>query len=943
MQNESPILGPFLDQIDAFFDQCVLLDHQSSDNSISLVQKRDSSRYKTCFLKSSGYPQSEVATWYAHSLLSNGESDFLFFLDCDEFLPFENRRELEGFLTKNIESDIITLHWLNVYPESFEGGDIFSNKFYHSAPSSYLKKVILNKSIVKRSANFIIDQGYHRVLAPDASYLDTADIKDRFLIHIPIQSLVKFSFKVANGNNRILHDDGNKKLRLGAHWIDMAQQLAINGLDRAYMENIVLRYSEPDNESPLIRRKLHFTFPYVKSPYAETPAYISSQIASLVHYDMQLGQSAVSRSFSVADASGNILFTDKTMPAEYLLPSKRKTEEDNTPAAGPSDNPPELSKMIESLFDLPLMTPRSSKEGYLHFLPVLLKMLRPRSYVLLGSGFRASLAALSAAVAEYGLETKVYCIDASQEDLPGADAAAADIRDMNTVPLSETPLAERLTLPLSKALEHFKNGSVDILHFEDLGESPDSKNTITKWFNALSPHGIIVFQNIYASSVIRPYWEELKQSFFSLEFRPMEGLGILFLDPDDARIAPLLALAKDGKAFAIYSEFVYCMAKAYGRYENRIASKQSDIKQLKEILQKYQSEIALRLSDVKELKSGMDAMQSTVSWKITAPLRASKDLVRRFKSEQAKDGLEKNTAGPDCGLLPCEGADPKAIFINISGGNAGDLLISRGCKSFLYDMGVEFSETDSRLADAALAGDNETVRRSLENYRGTIFFNGGGNVGIYRENETVRASIIQNAKRAKGILVFPQSCFRAEDALKASNVTVWARERQSYEILKSAGIHAELVPDAAFYMEDAIPKRPEGTGCFYIRRAPGRCLERSAFPFQIGCPSADLTFDRPIQDIIETLLPYQTVVSDRLHGAIFSILMRKRTALLPVGYHKNQSFYDTWLKDDPGVGFIQNQEDLERFFQGSGIPAISPKELFFKYAAPAFNLFLNRK
>lgn len=194
MQSESPILRPFLDQIDAFFDQCIILDHQSTDNSISLVQERDPSRYRIYHLKTSGYPQSEVATWFAHALLSGGDSDFLFFLDCDEFLPFATRSELETHLLKNAEADVLTLHWLNVYPESFDGEDIFSKHFYHGAPSSHFKKVILNKSIVQKSANFLISQGYHSILAPDAPCLEIADIRDRYLIHIPVQSLVKLSF-----------------------------------------------------------------------------------------------------------------------------------------------------------------------------------------------------------------------------------------------------------------------------------------------------------------------------------------------------------------------------------------------------------------------------------------------------------------------------------------------------------------------------------------------------------------------------------------------------------------------------------------------------------------------------------------------------------------------------------------------------------------------------
>jgi exopolysaccharide biosynthesis predicted pyruvyltransferase EpsI len=68
----------------------------------------------------------------------------------------------------------------------------------------------------------------------------------------------------------------------------------------------------------------------------------------------------------------------------------------------------------------------------------------------------------------------------------------------------------------------------------------------------------------------------------------------------------------------------------------------------------------------------------------------------------------------------------------------------------------------------------------------------------------------------------------------------------------------------------------------------------------------------PLHRITATLNAYEIVVTNRLHGALISMMMRKKVIFLPVGYHKIESFHDTWLRGKPGTAFINNQQDLMR-------------------------------
>ena len=72
-------------------------------------------------------------------------------------------------------------------------------------------------------------------------------------------------------------------------------------------------------------------------------------------------------------------------------------------------------------------------------------------------------------------------------------------------------------------------------------------------------------------------------------------------------------------------------------------------------------------------------------------------------------------------------------------------------------------------------------------------------------------------------------------------------------------------------------------------------------------------------------------------------MMRKKVILLPVGYHKIQSFYETWLQSNSGVAFVSIQEELTATLSSLLSPKSDLQSMFIEYADPAFNEFLLRR
>jgi exopolysaccharide biosynthesis predicted pyruvyltransferase EpsI/glycosyltransferase involved in cell wall biosynthesis len=281
------------------------------------------------------------------------------------------------------------------------------------------------------------------------------------------------------------------------------------------------------------------------------------------------------------------------------------------------------------------------------------------------------------------------------------------------------------------------------------------------------------------------------------------------------------------------------------------------------------------------------------------------------------------------------------IFVYPRGENSGGDLIRRGALKFLARAGLEVWESDGRIEAAAIASDLTRLRKLLSDFKGFIFFNGGGNLGIYPDNGAARRLVIEAATMSRGVLVFPQSGIATEPWLRDPRVTVWARDANTLSMLKAGGVQADLVPDAALFLDPEMPKYEQGAGTFVIRRMPGRDQEYRTYPLDLErYPSGDPTYSDTLESILETIKPFRSIVSDRLHGSLISLMLRKRVAMLPGSYLKSKSFYLTWLRDTPGVRCVENRFDLAAFLEADDVPKLDLQQLFLEHAQPALERFL---
>lgn len=238
-----------------------------------------------------------------------------------------------------------------------------------------------------------------------------------------------------------------------------------------------------------------------------------------------------------------------------------------------------------------------------------------------------------------------------------------------------------------------------------------------------------------------------------------------------------------------------------------------------------------------------------------------------------------------------------------------------------------------------------------------ILMMGGGNWGdLYEPHNVLRRNVVQRYPNNR-IIILPQTVYY-EGARNARNdakifrkhrkLTICARDKYSYHFLKAFGFGHDirLVPDMAFCInveelkqyakpalnKDLLFKRidKEKTDTHIIDQI-SKDYDISDWPLY-GEEDPQLTYlYRLIEQkkwkeaddyAVNAYLPnrvkvgvglisqYNSVISNRLHGAILSLLLDKEVFILDNSYGKNSQYYNTWLKGVNNVILLSSSKSL---------------------------------
>ena len=286
----------------------------------------------------------------------------------------------------------------------------------------------------------------------------------------------------------------------------------------------------------------------------------------------------------------------------------------------------------------------------------------------------------------------------------------------------------------------------------------------------------------------------------------------------------------------------------------------------------------------------------------------------------------------------------KKVFVALSAnyGNIGDIAITIAQKYMIKQIFPDRKIVEIPVNDAY---DYEENIKEILNEDDILTIIGGGNLGnTYLWFEERRRFIIKLFKNNKSIS-FPQSVsfdddefgqkelkISVEDYAQNSNLTVFAREKRSYDIMKANFNNKVcLVPDIVLFLKDRILEENS-----YVRKNITLCLrndiekitsenivENLTKVLNINTLENIFTTDTHLghdlveiserRKIFETSLQEfkksKVVITDRLHGMIFCVITNTPCIALDNSNHKILSTYHTWLKDIPIVKFLDTYDE----------------------------------
>ncbi len=292
----------------------------------------------------------------------------------------------------------------------------------------------------------------------------------------------------------------------------------------------------------------------------------------------------------------------------------------------------------------------------------LIETLRPRFLVELGTHQGSSYFAFCQAVQRLQLDTCCYAVDTWKGDEHTGfygEEVFRDVRNHNDQRYSAFSTLIRSTF--DEASHHFRKQSIDLLHIDGRHFYDDVKHDFETWQPKLSNRAVVIFHNTNVRErdfSVFALWRELCQERPHFEFFHGHGIGILGIGNDlpDGILALFAAQANveastqirraysrlgSAVTFEVRSEQVQLAAESQVAGLNKaLAERDAKIVALDQVLADRTIALAKRIAALKTaiaeqdsqiafLQSTVRALRLSTSWRITAPLRVAKRLLRR--------------------------------------------------------------------------------------------------------------------------------------------------------------------------------------------------------------------------------------------------------------------------------------------------------------------------
>lgn len=521
-RNESVRAHDMMRHFCALFDRIVLIDHMSEDDTARIALSYNGVEDTEVVVlrgEDSGYYQSEYMSACANALLREAKTDWIFFLDFDEILPFSDAFELRQALVDRSDSPIIQMHWHNIALKEFDPVSLQGAiGLIGQQPSSFVK-VAINVSKLG-SAPIIVEQGNHAVHFLNES--TQIEAKRAFgMMHVPILGVQALKAKIAQGVKALKQTVGKDAI-LGFHWHEMSAEMDTLLANEELVRCISLYYSRPLKDilgivqsGQAMEGVREIALKFAQCRLVQTS---EGPLPSVQTFTLDTITDVLNACFPVTVCEKQPFNLPE--PLYHPLPSRLASGETST-----------LTDALMAAISADVVCPKAECNGHIPVLAALLEVYRPQRYVEIGADSGASIFAVCQHINSNGKYGEAVAIGDWNDIKAGGRFGDDQFNAFKSLLGNKFPKIGKFIRGTDDAVSVFREKSIDFLYIKGVLSFKDAKKVFENWRPRLTNDAVILFQNTNGLSAglgVWQYFENIRENAAaSFQFSYGSGIGIL--------------------------------------------------------------------------------------------------------------------------------------------------------------------------------------------------------------------------------------------------------------------------------------------------------------------------------------------------------------------------------------------------------------------------------